>query len=546
VQYHNYQLNENCQTLKRNNITVYSVKTDAFTIHKDDVERAQQLLDFGSDFGQWRVHKNEEIVFPTKLLQPREVEEVKITEYHNDYIELTAEEEYDTVKICNIAEEKKRLMNRADLPGSGKSYWCEHMRKLHHNVMFVCPTNHLAKKYINKYKTKEYINEKRDNPGYGSVSGITFNKFFGIAINDHAKLKKFDDSDYDVIVFEEIFFYMPSVLITIKHYCDANPDKIIIANGDTDQLPPVGNITTNVDFDEYRNHCINMIFQNLMNFKENKRLKLESQKKKLKTIKEEIFNKSIPVEQTIKKYFKLNKKIICDRNIAYENKTCAMVAKLVRKRQKKVAEFEEGDIMICRKYFKCNKNTFNVNYTYTITNIKDGLLIFDDEMTVPIDLVRKNFIYDSCQTCHSMQGSTTEEKIMIFDWKHPLMSRKWLWVAITRTTNLDNVIFYDYTEKSPDKTILHDYIDMKIRKYLDVDASCNRNIKHGEYLNRDWFLRHFGTNCQNCREVMCWEIVNNSIYSDLTVYRTDDSKAHNLDNIQPLCRSCYCEMNNIN
>ena len=110
--------------------------------------------------------------------------------------------------------------------------------------------------------------------------------------------------------------------------------------------------------------------------------------------------------------------------------------------------------MICRKYFKCNKTTFNVNYTYTITTVKDGAVIFDDELTVPVDIVRKFFIYDSCQTCHSMQGSTTEEKIMIFDWKHPLMNRKWLWVAITRTTNLDNVIFYDYTEEAVSYTHL--------------------------------------------------------------------------------------------
>ena len=198
-------------------------------------------------------------------------------------------------------------MNRAELPGSGKSYWCEHMMKLGYKVLFVCPTNVLAQKYTNKTKAKEYIDEKRNNPGYGTVSGITFNNCFGVAINEHAKLKKFDDSEYGVIVFEEIFFYMPSTLITIKHYCENEPDKTIIANGDTDQLDPVGKITTNVDFDEYRNHCNNMIFPNLMNFKENKRLKLEYQKKKLKTIKEEIFNKSIPHEQTIKTYFKLSK-----------------------------------------------------------------------------------------------------------------------------------------------------------------------------------------------------------------------------------------------
>ena len=85
---------------------------------------------------------------------------------------------------------------------------------------------------------------------------------------------------------------------------------------------------------------------------------------------------------------------------------------------------------------------------------------------------------------------------------------------------------------------------MKIRRHLDVDASCNRNIKHGEYVNRDWFLRHLGTDCQNCGMCMCWEIVNNKIVSDLTADRIDNSKGHNLDNIQPLCKYCNCSKSN--
>ena len=53
-------------------------------------------------------------------------------------------------------------MIRANLPGSGKSYACEHMRNRGHNVLFVCPTNKLVQKY-------------------GS-SGVTINGFFSISI----------------------------------------------------------------------------------------------------------------------------------------------------------------------------------------------------------------------------------------------------------------------------------------------------------------------------------------------------------------------------
>ena len=63
------------------------------------------------------------------------------------------------VHLCEQFEQHKRVMIRAMYAGSGKSYCCEHMTKMGHNVLFVCPTNVLCIKY--------------------GVHGITLNKFFG-------------------------------------------------------------------------------------------------------------------------------------------------------------------------------------------------------------------------------------------------------------------------------------------------------------------------------------------------------------------------------
>ena len=94
----------------------------------------------------------------------------------------------------------------------------------------------------------------------------------------------------------------------------------------------------------------------------------------------------------------------------------------------------------------------------------------DNDSAVPIDTVRQNFIYNNCQTCHSLQGSSINEKITIFDWNfEPCVTRKWLWVAITRATYLDNVAFYEYTEKPEEKAILDDYIEMKSKHYKEQD-----------------------------------------------------------------------------
>ena len=58
------------------------------------------------------------------------------------------EQEYDTNWICkDIVEPSFTLLIKAKYAGSGKSYICEYMQKLGHNVIFVCPTNELAEKY---------------------------------------------------------------------------------------------------------------------------------------------------------------------------------------------------------------------------------------------------------------------------------------------------------------------------------------------------------------------------------------------------------------
>jgi hypothetical protein len=237
LEHHNYYLNECYQTLFRNNIHVATVKTDALTINSNDLEKAKELLNFNQGFGNWRLSKTEEI----------KMEDLKVNN-----IDLSIAEEYDVRHLCNLFEQHKRVVIRAELAGCGKSYCCEQMKTKGHNVLFVCPTNVLADKY--------------------GDDGITLNKFFSIGMTEESKLARFDDSPYDTIVFDEIFFYNIRNLCRIKRYSEQKPEKIIIATGDTCQLKAIDPISNQLNYSDYMNHCINSIFVNLMYFKENKRL----------------------------------------------------------------------------------------------------------------------------------------------------------------------------------------------------------------------------------------------------------------------------------
>ena len=51
----------------------------------------------------------------------------------------------------------------------------------------------------------------------------------------------------------------------------------------------------------------------------------------------------------------------------------------------------------------------------------------------------KNFRSTAAFTGHSIQGTTSDKKIIIHNLNSKYITREWLWVAITRATDLKNV-----------------------------------------------------------------------------------------------------------
>ena len=181
--------------LFRSNINIYSVKTDCFVIKSKDLEKAKALLNFDNGIGSWRISKTSDINFPSSFINVSTCTEVPIIELTTN--ELKVEDEYNTKEMCQLFENHKRVMVRADLPGSGKSYACKSMEQLGHKVLFVVPTNKLAQ------------NNKEN--------GVTLNQFFGVGISSEQKMSKFDDSDYDTIVFDEIYLDRKSTRLNSSH-----------------------------------------------------------------------------------------------------------------------------------------------------------------------------------------------------------------------------------------------------------------------------------------------------------------------------------------
>ena len=302
LQHHNFDMNEAYETLMRDDVMVYSVKTDAFVIDKCNLAKAREVLKFGSEIGEWRW--SDKFNFPSKAFSKQPSVLCGITEYENKTGDVKDEWNTDEIIDEHIMT-NRRLMIRGDVPGTGKSFICQHLQERNYKVLFVVPTNNLKEEC--------------------GAEAMTINKFFGISYGDE-RLEKFDYSDVDVIVFDEIYFHNVSKWALIWNFCKSNPDKIILATGDTKQLKTPERVSNVVSFGKYADHCIDLIFENNIMLYECKRLKTEEDRKTLYDIKRLIFNNE-PILNIIEKYFGWSEgNEICENNIAYTNKTCREVS----------------------------------------------------------------------------------------------------------------------------------------------------------------------------------------------------------------------------
>ena len=96
------------------------------------------------------------------------------------------------------------------------------------------------------------------------------------------KLDELDFTEFDVIVFDEVYFSNLNVYSKMKQFVEKNEDKIIIATGDCMQLKPVQELTNTRDYHTYADEIIDNMFPSKINPKICKRLNNQEDKDKFK------------------------------------------------------------------------------------------------------------------------------------------------------------------------------------------------------------------------------------------------------------------------
>ena len=67
------------------------------------------------------------------------------------------------------------------------------------------------------------------------------------------------------------------------------------------------------------------------------------------------------------------------------------------------------------------------------------------------------------------------------------MTNEWLYVAISRCTDLNNVTFFDYDEAEARDVTLDNYFKQKIENHKKQDKVAKRKISKDNYINVQWF-----------------------------------------------------------
>ena len=236
---HNFEMYEAFEKLKESDVKVYAVKTDAFHSAKKDMKKARKLVEFGSEIGQSRVEKKR-VGYVQERYVWKHNENPRMPVYKNERLEV--EDEWNVERICKDIVRKRNCMIRANYAGAGKSSIGKHLALMGHNVLLVVPQNMLKQEV--------------------ECEAVTMNSSFGIAMSNESKMPKYDQSELDVIVFDEIFMTSPFILNKIWQFRKEHAEKIVIGAGDVKQLPSIGPYTNWQNVETYVDSCLDLIFSN--------------------------------------------------------------------------------------------------------------------------------------------------------------------------------------------------------------------------------------------------------------------------------------------
>lgn len=533
----NKKLLELKESIEKYGLEVYKCNTDCVYVENDSEKLNLFIRDNANLFkysskGDWdaigKIKVETKYIKPYSLLRKSYASNIyEIIKPINKSWKVALKNEWNNDEISDNIDYFDNLIITADIAGAGKSHSFKyHAKNKGESTLFITPYNALA------------LEIKKE--GYDA---LTLDKLLGNVFDGENNLegkKSFDYSQYKRIVFDEIFLHDIQKLEQIQKFMRGNASFKFNATGDPNQLQPVKQ-ELKMNAKQYYLDIIFSMFPNNINLQENKRCKTKEDQDKIKKMTMEIRTANSKVEciQILRKY---NIKMIYDKknittrkNVVALNKTCDWVNDVVCKKYQDTKYFVGMEI-ICRKSLKIGKMRTYVNYTYVVKEMKEKVFVLDDgdeEIEVFNDLIYKFFRLPYARTCHSYQGMSENEAITIFDINHFMVDIAWIYTAITRTTQLENIHIY-LGEMDDGTKELRKQIENMIVGHINADSDAGRDIV-GKFITANWVMNQL-KDTKMCK--YCNKDLDISSVECFSVDRIDNNLAHTEMNCQIICRHC--------
>jgi len=179
--------------------------------------------------------------------------------------------------------------------------------------------------------------------------------------------------------------------------------------------------------------------------------------------------------------------------------------------------------LVCKETLVYKKHKLHPNYSYKNFNINKNRFELEDvldgfRIDVPIHSIIKNFSLPYCNTVHSIQGASVNNKFVIVDWKESYVDPKWFYTAISRAMDFDGI-------KEMNKVTV---AKAMIQGYKEQDNYAKR------VFDDEYYQKCHGK-CRKCNSHMSFE--KHSPHK-VTVNRLNNSIAHHKSNGELLCLKC--------
>lgn len=181
-------------------------------------------------------------------------------------------------------------------------------------------------------------------------------------------------------------------------------------------------------------------------------------------------------------------------------------------------------------------------YTVSLLSTKQVTLIDknkDVTIRIPKAIFDEHFDLPYCTTTHSAIGLTIDKPITIFDWNSQYASKEWFWTAITRTTSLSLISFYEGPELI-DEEGAHEQLLEQIRTKLVSHKSYDKQhdmYEDKHFVTEEWVIEELERTHWICPEQGC-EIVQHSGNRQWSIDRIDNDLGHTIHNCRIICVSC--------